>query len=134
MLETASRSDILTPVSNTQSNGDTNGNSILPRNDIDYGAIVEPQTQITTCTQSLPIFHDRLQDVSYSAAKETILKATESRPPTCKDGEHDFDGRVSIVNSATNLIASSNQPMTFPDTETPPIIRNCATSDVAAGE
>ena len=62
MLETASSSDFLTPVSNTQSNGDTNGNSILPSNDIDYGAIVEPQNQIATCTQSLPIFHDRLQD------------------------------------------------------------------------
>jgi hypothetical protein len=62
MLETASSSDILTAVSNTQSNGDTNGNSILPSKDIDYSAIVEPQNQIVTCTQSLPMFHDRLQD------------------------------------------------------------------------
>jgi len=62
MLETASRSDTLTAVSNTQSNGDTNGNFVLPSNDIDYGAIVELQTQIVTCTLSLPMFHDRLQN------------------------------------------------------------------------
>lgn len=62
MFETASSSDILTAVSNTQSNDDTNGNPILPSKDIDSGAIVEPQNQIVTCTQSLPMFHDRLHD------------------------------------------------------------------------
>jgi len=130
-LETASGSGTLTPVSETENN-DTNGNSTLPSNDVGYGAIVEPQNQVAACTQSSLMCQDRLQDGSWSPANEVVLKAAGSRPLICEDGEYSFDGRA--PNPAINLITSSNQPRTFPDTETPPIIRNCATSDVAPGE
>jgi len=126
--ETDFNSGMLTPNSNTSSADDKNANSTVPGNDIDCGAVVEPQNQVAAFNQPSPRSHDRLQDCNWSPANGAIFKDAGSRPLICEDGTHDFDGTDLITKS------TSTQPRNLPDTETLPIIRNCGTSDVAPSE
>jgi len=98
------------------------------------GAVVEPQNQVGAFNQPSPRSHDRLQDGNWSPANEAILNAAGSRPLIHEDGTHAIDGTALITEPARNLIVSSTQPKTFPDTETLPIVRNCGTSVIALGE
>lgn len=132
--ETGFNSGVLTPNSNITDNDDTNANTTIPGNDIDCGAVVEPQNQVPAFNQPSPRFHDRFQDANWSSANEVILKAVGSRPLICEDGTHGFDGTDLITKPAVNLIISSTQPRTFPNTETLFIIRNCGISDVVPRE
>lgn len=132
--ETGFNSGILTPNSNTTDNDDTNANSTVPGNDIDCGAVVEPQNQVAAFNQPSPRSHDRLQDANWSSANQAILNAAGSRPLICEDGTHNFDGTDLITKPAVNLIISSTQRRILPNTETLSIIQNCGRSDVVPRE
>jgi len=127
-------SGILATHSNTSNDGHKNAKSTVLGNDIDCDAVVVPQNQIATLTQSSPRSHDRLQDGNWSPANEAIVKDVGSRPPICEDGTHNFQHTNLITISTIDRVVSSTQPRDLPETETLSILQDCFISDVAPGE
>jgi len=132
--ETDFNSGILTPNSNTSNDDDKNANSTVPGNDVDCGAVVQPQNQVAAFSQPSLRSDDRLQDCNWSPANGAIFKDAGSRLLVCENGAHDFDGTDFVTDSTIDLVISSTQPRNLPDTEALPIIHNYSTNDLAPSE
>lgn len=106
--ETDSNSGILTPNSNTSNDDDKNANSTVPGNDIDCGAVVQPQNQVAAFSQPSLRSDDRLQDCNRSPANGAIFKDAGSLI-VCENRAYNFDGTDFMTDSTIKLVISSTQ-------------------------
>ena len=126
--ETGFNSGILTPVSDAANNNDTNGNSALRGNVMDYGA-VEPQNQVVAFPLPLSRSYDLSRNSKWSLPNESILKATGSRPPIREDRKDDFDEEI-LTTPAISLSTSSTHARTLQDAKTLPILWDSGTNNI----